>query len=455
VAQSCPIVRENLPWPVVYYPSGIFFAFAESENSPLALCSCVESAVINYFRLHADYFRPETAHLLHEIETASDELRQTWSEARPDKASLYLESDVEDLFPGHGRISYSTTHAMGASAFPHRVVKEFLSNLEDPFQTLRFESGLCHRCNLAIPSLRYTVEMYGGRFKQHYGWYIQQNAYRLGVAGTLNMGNIRPQKLFQQPDNPNRTKNYLEDACPVEFVPLLAELASAAHEASTWYTTRMADRYVAMATKYPDAWGGEKHGHFINIYRERVAEANLSDELLVPARERKREELRRLNGDDLLEPTYAEVLWERERELQSVIGKMTRQINTNLENITRKEFGFRKVGEGWISESLLHSIVQQIFPDEEILRHHRPPWLHGLELDIYLPHKRLAFEYQGQQHFHPITIWGGEPALSALRQRDLRKTEICVAENIQLIAVDYTEPLTVEHIQTVIQSGKE
>ena len=124
-----------------------------------------------------------------------------------------------------------------------------------------------------------------------------------------------------------------------------------------------------------------------------------------------------------------------------------RVLSKKIENIVRQEFGFRKVGEGWTSETLLFQIVERIFDPSEVLRHYRPDWLAGLELDIYLPEIDLAFEYQGQQHFHPIEAWGGEQALKQLIARDERKASICAQRSIYLIAIDYSEPLTMDHIE--------
>ncbi len=69
-----------------------------------------------------------------------------------------------------------------------------------------------------------------------------------------------------------------------------------------------------------------------------------------------------------------------------------------------------------------------------------------MELDIYLPDLNLAFEYQGQQHFHPVEAWGGARALDLLRARDHLKAKICAKREVRLVLVDYTEPLTEEHI---------
>lgn len=139
------------------------------------------------------------------------------------------------------------------------------------------------------------------------------------------------------------------------------------------------------------------------------------------------------------------------KDLRRKSDKAHRLLEKEIENIVRKEFGYKKVGEGWISESMLFKIVQKLYSEQEIERHYRPDWLDGLELDIYLPNKKLALEYQGQQHYHPIEIWGGETALKALQDRDRKKALLCEKKGIRLIAIKYTEPLTEEHILSRIE----
>ena len=128
--------------------------------------------------------------------------------------------------------------------------------------------------------------------------------------------------------------------------------------------------------------------------------------------------------------------------LRKAYNKATRELKNTFVNFTREEFGFRKVGEGWVSETIVFKITQQLLPSFEIVRHHRPEWLEGLELDIYLPDLKIGLEYQGQQHFFPIKAWGGESALKALKERDQRKVEVCESMGIILIHINYTDPLT-------------
>ncbi len=127
-----------------------------------------------------------------------------------------------------------------------------------------------------------------------------------------------------------------------------------------------------------------------------------------------------------------------------------RVFTKKIENIVRKEFGFKKVGEGWVCETILYQIVGRILYNHEILFHYRPGWLEGLELDIYIPSLKLAFEYQGQQHFHPLRVWGGQKALQDLRVRDTRKAEICNNLGIKLITIDYTKPLVEDYVRKIL-----
>lgn len=133
--------------------------------------------------------------------------------------------------------------------------------------------------------------------------------------------------------------------------------------------------------------------------------------------------------------------------LDKEFSKLQRIIQNKIENITREEFGFRKIGEGNVSETILIKIIERIHPNKQILIHHRPFWLEGLELDIFIPELKLGIEYQGQQHFYPIKAWGGEHALKLIRERDARKKEICKKQGVRLVEIDYTEPLQEKYIK--------
>ena len=317
IALNFPCVLEpDLPFKYVHYPEhyGTFFAFSEEENSEIFMCLCNIDLVKNY-------------------------------EAIRSKNTAYSYTDVLD------NILYSTKQ------FP-KIISE--NSLEIGF-SIRFREKLCHRCNLKIPSLRYCHEMYGGNFKQYYGWYINQVRLRYSSI------------QFHDSDY----SLLPEDLKPIIFE--VNELKKMRQEKTSY-----------------QPFGREKFLEF--------------------------------------------------SELDSQINKLDRKIENFFEDLCREEFGYRKIGEGNVSEMVLTKLVTQLYPNFEIITHHRPKWLGGLELDIFIPQINLAFEYQGQQHFHAIKAWGGDNALKKVQERDQLKRNICRSANVILIEFDYTEPLDINYL---------
>ena len=340
------VVRENLPYPVVYYPNhyGTFFAFSKEESSPVVLCLCSKPIIENLIQLKK----------LTEPSLNSNPLRM---------------APLDSWF------------------FPNVIAKKSLKHAHNPIESLEFVEGLCHRCNLITPSLRYCHEMYGVEFIQHFGWYYNQAYLRLGIYP--------------------RSYIHLPEVCPSEYQEDIKKYKEAQFEYQQEY-----DRLLTIVSG-PD--------------RDDIAPNEIQYWNNIKMGEEK--EMVRLR-----------------REAQ----QLERSFTKNIENIVRKEFGFKKVGEGWVCETILYQIVCRILYNQEILRRYRPGWLEGLELDIYIPSLKLAFEYQGQQHFQPLQVWGGQKALQDLRVRDARKVEICNKLGVKLITIDYTEPLTEDYIRKIL-----
>jgi len=131
-------------------------------------------------------------------------------------------------------------------------------------------------------------------------------------------------------------------------------------------------------------------------------------------------------------------------------GKQARKIRNVIENEVRAKFGFNRVGDAWASETLLYQLVSETFPDEKIIRHYRPAFLERLELDIFIPEKRIGVEYQGIQHFRAIDHWGGVEALEKIRARDLRKKDLCLANDINLIYFYHTDSLSIDFVRVKV-----
>lgn len=117
------------------------------------------------------------------------------------------------------------------------------------------------------------------------------------------------------------------------------------------------------------------------------------------------------------------------------------------ENKRRKNLGLPLIGEGFKSEMELLVYVHHLFQNYEILTHHRKPlmcWgLWGLELDVYIPELKLAFEYMGIQHykFHKFFHTNKEE-FEAQQYRDRCKKRICKMQGITLIRIRFDERLS-------------
>jgi hypothetical protein len=66
-------------------------------------------------------------------------------------------------------------------------------------------------------------------------------------------------------------------------------------------------------------------------------------------------------------------------------------------------------------------------------------WLEGLELDGFNEDLRLAFEYNGEQHYRVVPFFhaNGAADLAAQRARDGRKAEICHDNMVVLVVVPH------------------
>ena len=129
------------------------------------------------------------------------------------------------------------------------------------------------------------------------------------------------------------------------------------------------------------------------------------------------------------------------------VWQQKKEISHHIENIVRERFGFKKIGEGWVNETNLYHIICSLYQGMHIIRHYRPPFLRGLELDIFVPHKKLGIEYQGKQHTEPVEHWGGEEALAAQQARDKLKRKLCLENGIHLIYFHHYETITMELVR--------
>lgn len=96
----------------------------------------------------------------------------------------------------------------------------------------------------------------------------------------------------------------------------------------------------------------------------------------------------------------------------------------------------------WKREAQLFQIVRELFPDQRILREASPKWLGRMRLDIFLPELQLAIEHQGEQHYRPISVFGGEDAHTRVVERDALKRQLCRQNEVEVLDVRFDAPIS-------------
>lgn len=144
----------------------------------------------------------------------------------------------------------------------------------------------------------------------------------------------------------------------------------------------------------------------------------------------------------------------RRREVYKVINDKRKEFNQYIRkarNYYRERFHLPKIGEGWVSETKLFELVKNYFKDYKVYFHYRQAWLNGLELDIFVPDKKLAIEYMGKQHYEPVNFFGGTNSHTATVKRDVIKKGLCEKNGIELIYFDYQTDVTKDNLRIALE----
>lgn len=158
-------VEQKLPFPVVFYPGfyGAFFGFSRIPDSEIFFCSCARTAISNYIRFRNIDDKSRTA-------------------------------DPEKNF------------ILSKAKFPQQFVRQLIDmhtpSDESVFCQINFLDELCHECNKLTPMYSYCHPMYGGVFKQNYGWYINKQSFEYGVmpVSFKILEDVCPDEVFSSLD---------------------------------------------------------------------------------------------------------------------------------------------------------------------------------------------------------------------------------------------------------------
>ena len=124
----------------------------------------------------------------------------------------------------------------------------------------------------------------------------------------------------------------------------------------------------------------------------------------------------------------------------------------DAENYIRELKGVARIGERWVNETLLFNYINLLFPQFTVQREASPTWLNRQRFDVYIPELNLAIEYQGQQHYVAVDLFGGEEGLKRTKQRDKEKLQLSKINGVDIIYFSYKENLTEKLVQNRLKN---
>ncbi|MDQ0414985.1 hypothetical protein [Mesobacillus stamsii] len=119
------------------------------------------------------------------------------------------------------------------------------------------------------------------------------------------------------------------------------------------------------------------------------------------------------------------------------------------EDSVRMRMGYFTIGKKWTTEIKLLDIVKKLYPEYTVI--HQYPLDH-LRADIFIEDLDLVIENQGEQHFKPIKVFGGEEALKKTKARDEEKAMLCEFYKLGIIYFTYQDDLTEKSVRERISS---
>lgn len=120
--------------------------------------------------------------------------------------------------------------------------------------------------------------------------------------------------------------------------------------------------------------------------------------------------------------------------------KMRREVDKIYSDIVKEN----RVPTRWGNEYRLFSLINSHNADA-VYQYHCD-WLGQQNLDIYITTAQIGVEYQGEQHYKAIDIWGGEESLKANKERDSRKKQLCRENGVRLLEWSYQKPVNDDNV---------
>ena len=98
----------------------------------------------------------------------------------------------------------------------------------------------------------------------------------------------------------------------------------------------------------------------------------------------------------------------------------------------RKSKGEKRISV-WLKENNIKHDAQYKIQNEFVLCKNK-----YIIVDFYLPNHNTIIEYNGEQHYKPVDLWGGEEKLESQQERDSALRQYCKEHKVKLIEIPFS-----------------
>lgn len=132
-------------------------------------------------------------------------------------------------------------------------------------------------------------------------------------------------------------------------------------------------------------------------------------------------------------------------------GKFIQNIETHMKGSGCPKCFVYSRGESYIKGFLTDNNISHIeqFSTEDC------KFINKLKFDFYIESINICIEFDGYQHYKPVSFFGGEKSLKKQIIRDNIKDEWCIKNNIELVRISYKDFRNISNMDKILEKIKQ
>jgi hypothetical protein len=143
--------------------------------------------------------------------------------------------------------------------------------------------------------------------------------------------------------------------------------------------------------------------------------------------------------------------YENNKQLLPIVCVCGKEYQLKLHDIERgRQCIFCKNGK---NEQICREIFEKL--TNKKFTNSRPKWLKGLELDGFNEELKIAWEYNGKQHYLYVPEFfhkNGIEEFYGQQERDKKKVQLCIDNNVKLLVIHYSLSKDLVKLETYIKN---